>query len=84
MVQEGGLRAIGGVTELSDLSVVWDDGGTVVGKSGWTDESSVLDVSTIGTVYLEDPDKLSLIAKRKHIWHQGLIFQDVLSDLELH
>lgn len=43
----------------------------MVGKSGWTDESSVLDVSTIGTVYLADPDKLSLIAKRKHIWHQS-------------
>lgn len=43
----------------------------MVGKSGWTDESSVLDVSTIGTVYLADPDKLSLIARRKHIWHQS-------------
>lgn len=67
MMQEGGLKAIGGVAELSDLSVVWDDGKTVVGKSGWTDESSVLDASTIGTVYLADPDKLSLMAKRKHI-----------------
>lgn len=30
------------------------------------ESGSVLDAPTMGTVYLADPDKLSLIAKRKH------------------
>lgn len=39
----------------------------MVGKIGRTTvESSVLDALTMGTVYLADPDKLSLVPKRKH------------------
>lgn len=67
MMQEGGRKTIGGATELSDLSVVWEDGGKVAGKTVETTvESSVLDAPTMGTVYLADPDKLSLVPKRKH------------------
>lgn len=67
MMQEGGLKTTGGATVLSDLSVVWEDGGTVVGKIGRTSvDSSVLDAPTMGTVYPADPDKLSLVPKRKH------------------
>lgn len=61
MVQEGGRKTTGGAT------VVWEDGGTVVGKtSGTSVGSSVLDAPTMGTMYLADPDKLSLVPKRKH------------------